>query len=194
MTVIVVGGSATGVEIAGAIDELTRRTLAVEFRNIDPTKTRFVVMEAGPRLLAAFSDPSSKIARRALERMGVEVRISTTVTVCDDLGIVAGDERIEAGTVIILAAGVRASALGAWLHADHDRAGRIKVTRDLSVSGQPHVFFFGDAAAVTTADSRPVPGVVPAAKQTGRHAGSRIKALTAGRIEHAPFVYKHQGD
>jgi NADH:quinone reductase (non-electrogenic) len=193
LTFVIVGGGATGVEMAGAMAEVARQTLQHDFRRIDPRSSRIVLIEAGPRLLPTFTERLSDYAKRSLERMGVDVLLSAKVTGCDQHGVTLGNERIEAGTVI-WAAGVVASPAAAWLHAAHDHAGRIKVAPDLSVPGRPEIFAIGDTAAVHDRSGQPVAGAAPAAKQMGRHVGKLIAARLAGRPEPGPFVYRHAGD
>ena len=194
MTTVIVGGGPTGVELAGAVAELTHNSFAGEFRNIDPAAARIVLVEAGPRLLAAFSEPLSDVARRSLEAMRVEVRTGTAVTASDERGVVIGDgERIEAAT-IGWAAGVTASPAADWVGAPRDPAGRVRVEADLSLPGHPEIFAIGDTAAVSRVDGRPVPGIAPAAKQMGRYVGAVIAARVAGRAAPPPFRYRHNGD
>jgi NADH dehydrogenase len=189
MTIVVIGGGPTGVELAGAIIELLRKTLSGEYRCIDPAKSRVILIEAGPRLLPTFPERLSAVARKSLEAMGVEVRTGTAVTECDEGGVtLANGERIETAT-IAWAAGVKASPAAAWLGADHDRAGRVKVTEELSIAGYPEIFVVGDTAAVDG-----VPGVAPAAKQMGRYVGKLIAARVRGRADPAPFRYRNMGD
>ena len=193
LTVVVVGGGTTGVEMAGAIAELAHKTLASEFRRIDPAQTRIVLVEAGARVLAAFPEALASVAARSLSAIGVEVRTGVAVTDCDANGVVAGGERIPAATVV-WAAGVQASPAAGWLGADHDRAGRVKVAPDLSVPGHSGVFVIGDTATIADADGHLIPGVAPAAKQMGTYVGKRITAETKGRGAPGPFAYKNQGD
>lgn len=165
---VIVGGGPTGVELAGAISELAHFTLARDFRTIDPRSARIVLAEAGPRVLAAFSEASSEYARGALERLRVDVRLDSPVTELAEGRLQVGNELLEAATVI-WAAGVAASPAASWLDAAHDRAGRVVVERDLSVPGRPNVFVIGDAARVEQEDGSLVPGIAPAAKQAGRY-------------------------
>ena len=188
---VIVGAGPTGVELAGTIAELARFTLAADFRRIDPRSAKIVLVEAGPRVLAAFKEPQSVYALRSLEKLGVEVRVGSTVTGCDANGIWIGSERLESATVI-WAAGVQASPLGQWLGVPLDRAGRVPVRPDLSTNS--NVFVIGDAASVTMADGRRVPGVAPAAKQEGRYVARVIAARIAGRPAPAPFVYRDPGN
>ena len=168
LTFIIVGGGATGVEMAGAIAEIARQTLAADFRRIDPRSARIVLIEAGPRLLPTFPPKQSDYVRTALEHAGVEVKTDTLVTQCDARGVDLKGGRIDAGT-IIWAAGVVASPAARWLNAEADRAGRARVNPDLSLPGHPDIFVIGDTAAVTDANGRPVPGIAPAAKQMGHY-------------------------
>ena len=180
LTFVIVGGGATGVEMAGAIAEIARQTLAADFRHIDPRTARIVLIEAGPRLLPAFPTEQSDYVRTALERAGVEVKTDTRVTKCDAQGVDFEVGRIDAGTTI-WAAGVVASPAARWLDAEADRAGRVKVGPDLSVPGHPDIFVIGDTAAVADASGRPVPGIAPAAKQMGHYVARVIAARIAGR-------------
>ena len=148
LTFLIVGGGATGVEIAGAIAEVARRTLQHDFRRIDPRKSRIVLIEAGPRLLPTFSTALSDYAARSLRHMGVEVELNRKVLGCDARGVSLDGGRIEAATVV-WAAGVIASPAAAWIGSEHDRAGRIKASADLSIPGRPEIFAVGDTAAVT---------------------------------------------
>jgi NADH:quinone reductase (non-electrogenic) len=196
LTFVVIGGGATGVEMAGAIAELAHWALADEFRVINPTQARVVLIEAGPRLLPAFPNDLSDYARKALEKLGVEVQLGRAVEDCNESGIVYSGERLAART-IVWAAGVQASPAGKWLGADKDRAGRVMVAKDLSVPGHPDIFVIGDTAAVQDDHGNPVPGIAPAAKQMGRHAASLIAARIAGNTSgtngRAPFRYRHAG-
>ena len=188
---VVIGGGATGVEMAGAIAELAKRALASDFRAIDPRAARVFLIEAGPGLLASFDPSLSVAARRALEKLGVEVRVGSAVTACDLTGVSIGGERIPAHTVI-WAAGVMASPAGRWLGAETDRAGRVKINPDLSLPGQPNVFVIGDTGFVQTSDGRSLPGVAPVAKQQGAYTAKLIKARLAGRTL-PPFRYRDFG-
>ncbi len=193
LTFVIVGAGATGVEMAGAIAEVARQTLAMDFRNIDPRTARIVLIEAGPRVMPTFPENLSDYVRTTLAAKGVEVMTDTRVTGCDMRGVDTDRGRIDAGTVI-WAAGVVASPAARWLGAEPDRAGRIKVGPDLSVPGHAEIFAVGDTAAVADAQGRPVPGVAPAAKQMGRYVGRLIAARIAGEPSPPPFRYRHQGD
>ena len=191
LTFAIVGGGPTGVELAGTLAEIARHTLKREFRNIEPRDARVLLLEAGPRVLATFPESLSEKARRQLQGLGVEVRTGTPVNAIDADGVLLGDERIAARTVL-WAAGVAASPLARALDVPLDRAGRVPVQPDLSVPGRPDVFVAGDLASVQQ-DGRPVPGVAPAAKQMGRHVAAAIRARIDGKPA-APFRYRDYGN
>ncbi len=191
LTFAIVGGGATGVEMAGAIAELAKRSLARDFRAIDPTMARVVLVEAGPRLLPAFVETLSDAARRSLESLGVEVRLNTAVTGCDQAGVDIGTGRIETRT-IVWGAGVMASPAGDWLGVATDRAGRVVVRGDFAVPGDPAIFVIGDAACARDRDGKLMPGIAPVAKQQGRFVGRLIAARVAGRSKPA-FRYRDFG-
>ncbi len=191
LTFVIIGGGPTGVEMAGAIAEVARQTLKRDFRRIDPRTARIMLIEAGPRLLPAFSERHSRYAHDALTAMGVEVLTATVVTGCDAHGVDLQHGRIDAGSVI-WAAGVMASPAAGWLAADRDRAGRVIVGPDLSLPGHANIFVIGDTAAVNDAAGRPVPGLAAAAKQMGIYVGRLIVARLAGR-NLPPFRYKNLG-
>lgn len=191
LTFVVIGGGATGVEIAGAIAELARKALAADFRSIDPTHARIILVEAGPRLLPVFEEDLSEAARQLLEELGVEIRVSTAVTDCNEDGVRLGDQRIATRT-IIWAAGVQASQAGQWLGAETDRAGRVKVAPDLSVPEHSNIFVIGDTAHVLDMDGKPLPGVAPVAKQEGKYVARLIRTrLGGGNL--SPFLYRDPG-
>ena len=186
LTFVVVGGGATGVELAGTFAEIARHTLRGEFRRIDPHTARVVLVEGTDRVLPPYPRELSSKAQRQLERLGVTVWANRKVTGIDAEGVSIGDERIACKTVI-WAAGVAASPLGKSLGAPLDRAGRVKVAADLSVPGHPEVFVAGDLASVEG-----VPGIAPAAKQMGRHAAKNVLQLLAKRAT-LPFRYRDYG-
>lgn len=188
---VVVGGGATGVELAGTLAEIARHTLPREFRRADPRRAHVLLVEAGPRLLPAFAPDLSDKARRQLEKLGVEVRLDTAVTAIDQHGVMLGDQPHAARTVL-WGAGVAASPLGRRLGAPVDRAGRVLVTPQLGLPDHPEVFVVGDLASVTQANGRPVPGVAPAAKQMGRYVAQVLKARWHGQGT-APFRYRDDG-
>jgi NADH:ubiquinone reductase (H+-translocating) len=190
-TFVVIGGGPTGVEMAGAIAELAKRTMAADFRHIDPRRTRVVLIEGGQQLLAAFDPTLSEKARKALEKIGVDVRLGRPVTGCDSDGVSFGDSRIDSRT-IVWAAGVQASPAGLWLGAETDRAGRVKVAADLTLPGHPEVFVIGDTAHAVKIDGKPLPGIAPVAKQQGENAARRIIArLSGGSLP--DFRYRDSG-
>ena len=190
LTFVIVGAGPTGVELAGAIAELARHTLASEFRRIDPRRARILLLEGVSRVLPTYAPDLSDAARRQLESLGVEVRTSTLVTCIDADGVTVGDERIWARTVL-WAAGVAASPLARMLRAPLDRAGRVKVNADLTVPGHEHVYVAGDLALVVQ-DGKPVPGVAPAAIQEGRHVARNMLATLRGEPR-KPFHYRDKG-
>lgn len=192
LTFVIVGGGPTGVEMAGAIAELAHWALADDFRAVDPTQARIVLIEAGPRLLPAFAEDLSETARQALVKLRIEVQLGRAVEQCDATGVTLGNERIAART-IVWAAGVQASPVAKWLKCDKDRVGRVPVTGDLSVPGHPDIFVVGDTAAVNGPDGKPVPGIAPAAKQMGAYVAKVIAARLTGKAKPAPFRYAHAG-
>lgn len=193
MTVVVVGGGPTGVELAGAFAELARHVLRRDFRRIDPAQARIVLVEGGPRLLGQFPAHLSDNARTTLEGMGVEVRCNVQVQDIQSGRVTfRGGESIEAGN-IIWAAGVSASPLTAQLEAPLDRAGRVQVNPDLSVPGHPEIFVIGDAAALVDESGQPVPGVSPAAMQEAGHVARQLEDELDGRPCRRPFKYWDKG-
>jgi NADH dehydrogenase len=186
LTFVVIGGGATGVELAGTLAEIARHTLRGEFRRVDPTKARVVLVEGTDRVLPPYTPDLSEKARLQLERLGVTVWLNKRVSAVDADGVALGAERLEAKTVI-WAAGVASSPLGRSLDAPLDRAGRVQVAPDLSVPGHPEIFVVGDLAAVAG-----VPGIAPAAKQMGRHAALNIRKSIA-QESRVPFRYRDYG-
>jgi NADH dehydrogenase len=190
LTFVVIGGGPTGVEMAGALAEIARHTLDRDFRRIDPTSARVILVEAVPRVLTAYSPDLSARAARQLEALGVHVWTGAPVTGVDAGGVDLGADRVAARTVV-WAAGVQASPLARSLGVPLDRAGRVPVAPDLTVPGRPGVFVIGDLAAVESG-GRPVPGVAPAAIQMGRHVAANIRRAVAGRPL-LPFRYRDRG-
>jgi NADH dehydrogenase len=190
LTFVVVGGGPTGVELAGALAEISRKSLAHDFRHFDPTQARIVLVEGVKRLLATYPEDLSEKARRSLVRLGVEVRLNTLVTEVTDEGVRAGTEWIGCRTVL-WGAGVAASPLARTLGVPLDRVGRVPVTPHLTVPGHDEVYVIGDLAALQT-DGKPVPGVAPAAMQEGTHAAENILRAVAGRPL-VPFRYWDRG-
>lgn len=177
-------------ELAGTLAEIARHTLQREFRRIDPTTARVMLVEAGPRVLPAFPEELSASARRQLEHLGVIVRTGTPITHVDTHGVKIGEERIATHTVL-WAAGVTASPLARALGVTLDRSGRVPAGPDLSIPDHPEVFVAGDLAAFNSS-SGPVPGIAPAAKQMGRHVARTIELRLAGRNS-TLFRYRHYG-
>ncbi len=193
LTFTVIGAGPTGVEMAGIIAELAHSTLPREFRRIDTKKAVVLLVEAGPRVLPAFSEKLSDYARSALLKLGVTVRTGVPVTACDEEGIKIGEEAIACRTVI-WAAGVQASPASKWLGVQGDRAGRVIVTKDLRVEGDPSIFVIGDTASVKWGEDNLVPGVAPAAKQQGSFVARAIRADLDGKPFNQTFKYRHQGN
>jgi len=173
LTFVVIGGGPTGVELAGAIGELSRFTLAKDFRNIDPTLTRVILIEGGPRILPSFSEEQASHATRDLEKLGVQVWPNSIVTNIDEEGVEIGEERILAATML-WAAGVRGVGLSENDDFQIDRQGRIAINKDLSIEGHPHVFVAGDQACFTQETGKPLPGIAPVAMQQGRFVAATI--------------------
>ena len=190
LTFVVIGGGATGVELAGAFAEIARGTLRGEFRRFDPRNARVVLVEGGERVLPAYPAALSERARQQLERLGVTVWLGKKVTGIDGAGVNMDSERLAANTVI-WAAGVAASPLGASLGVPLDRAGRVVVGEDLTIPGHPEVQVIGDLAALPW-HSPPVPGIAPAAKQMGRLSASNVLNSIDGR-KTKPFRYQDVG-
>ncbi|MEP7210223.1 MAG: NAD(P)/FAD-dependent oxidoreductase, partial [Alphaproteobacteria bacterium] len=191
-TFVLIGGGATGVEMAGAIVELAKKALASDYRHIDPKTARVVLVEAGPKLLGQFPDDLSEHARKSLEKLGVEVRLGAAVTACDADGVSMGAARIESRCVI-WAAGVQSSPAAKWLGATADRAGRAIVGDDLRIEGRKDIFIVGDCALATGPGGKPLPGLASVAKQQGKYAGQAILDELAGRPV-KPFAYANYGE
>jgi NADH dehydrogenase len=192
LTFVLVGGGPTGVELAGTLAEIARQTLRHEFRSIDPSQARIVVVEAGPTILSSFPEDLRNAARASLRRLRVEVREGAAVTGVDAGGVMLGAERISAGTVL-WTAGVAASPLVRSLRVPLDRAGRVLVQPDLSVPGHPEVFVVGDAAVCLDDKGKPLAGVAQVAMQQATHAARGILARLSGSSS-KPFVYRDLGN
>jgi NADH dehydrogenase len=177
--------------MAGAMAEIARKSLVRDFRHIDPSIARVILVEGGPRVLAAYDEKLSAYARRALERGGVQVRLDSIVTRVDEGGVYVGDDFIPARTMV-WAAGVTASPLGKRLDAGTDRVGRVQVNPDLSLVDDPRVFVVGDLANATAPDGKPYPGVAQVAMQGGTHAAKMIAADLKG-APRRPFRYRDKG-
>ena len=192
LTFLIVGGGPTGVELAGAIAELARFGMDQEFRNFDPTTARVILVQSAPRLLPAFPEPLARHAQRALEKLGVEVRLGSRVETIDVAGVAVSGQRIAARTVL-WAAGVMASDAAKWLQVAADSSGRVKVGDDLRVPARVNVFAIGDTASSEAWNGKPVPGLAPAAKQGGAYVASVIRASIEARKTPGPFAYRHLG-
>lgn len=191
LTVAIIGGGATGVELAGAIAELTKVSMISDFRRIDPSDSRVILIEAGPRLVPNMPEQLSIRTFELLKRLGVEIFLNSPVTEITEDHIIAGGQKLAARTVI-WAAGIAGSPLGATIGAATDRNGRVEVNRDLSVPGYPDVFVAGDLAAVVDVKGRIVPLLAPAAIQEGRHAAMNIMRLI-GKQPTIDFKYNDKG-
>lgn len=188
LTFVVIGGGPTGVEMAGAIAELARKSVSRDFRSITPHCSRVILVEGGPRLLAAFPPDLSAKAKAAIEKLGVEVRLEGRVTAIGAEQVQIGEEIVPTHTAI-WAAGVQASPAAQWLDAECDAAGRVVVGADLRVPGRDDIFVIGDTASCVGPNGRPLPGVAPVAKQQGRHVAATITGRTS-----RPFRYRDYGN
>ncbi len=191
LTFVVVGAGPTGVELAGAVQEIAVHSLGRDFHHIDPSRARVVLVEGAEQVLPLYPESLSLSARKQLEALGVEVRTGTVVTAVDESTVTFRHGEVIRARTILWAAGVAASPLGATLGIERDRAGRVPVGQDLSIAGHPEVFVVGDLASVTS-DGHHVPGVAPAAKQQGRHVARQVAADLSGR-DRIPFRYRDKG-
>jgi len=191
LTFVLVGAGPTGVEMAAALAVFARTTLRSDFRRIDPTKARIVLIDAGPRVLGTFAPVLSAAAQKHLEKLGVEVRLGHAVDKVDNEGVVVAGERI-ASKAVIWTAGVAPSPAGKWLATETDRAGRVRVQKDLRVSGHPEIFVIGDTASLDQ-DGKPLAGLAQPAMQQGRYAGRLIRRELAGKKPPKPFRYFDKG-
>jgi NADH:ubiquinone reductase (H+-translocating) len=192
LTFVLVGAGPTGVEMASAIAVLVRSTLKSEFRRIDPTSARIVLVDMASRVLGTFLEELSQAAKRRLEKLGVEVRLGHGVDQIDADGVVVAGERIASKTVI-WTAGVAPSPAGKWLGVEMDRAGRVKIQSDLTVPGHPEIMVVGDTASLAQ-DGKPLPGVAQVAMQQGRYAGKLIRSRITGSSSSGPFRYFDKGN
>jgi NADH dehydrogenase/putative oxidoreductase len=192
LTFVVIGGGPTGVELAGAIAELARFGMAGEFRSIDPATAHVVLVHSGPLLLPSFPPRLSQEAALALQKLGVDVRLGATAEAVERAGLMVGGAFLPART-ILWAAGVMASPVATWLMATSDRAGRVVVKEDLTLPGHPEIFVVGDTAASSAWAGNPVPGLAPAAKQSGAYAARVVRARLRGRPPPPAFRYRHFG-
>ncbi|HZA93788.1 MAG TPA: NAD(P)/FAD-dependent oxidoreductase [Gemmatimonadales bacterium] len=192
LTIVLVGGGPTGVELAGSIAELARFALRRDFRNIDPTTARIILLEAGPHLLTGFHPKLRVYAKAALERLRVEVRLHTPVEMIDADGVTARGERIDA-SVVLWCAGVKATPMAACLGAPTTRQGAIRVAPDLSVPGTSNIFAIGDVAALDDEAGKPLPLLAPVAKQEGAYVARLIRSQLEGKARPAAFCYRDPG-
>jgi NADH dehydrogenase len=193
LTFMVVGGGPTGVEMCGSIAELAHQSMRSNFRHIDPGTSRILLIEAGPRILAAFPEDLSNRARHYLEKRGVEIRVGGRVEHVDESGVIVSGQRIM-GHTVIWAAGVIASPAGKWLGTEVDRVGRVKVNPDLSVPGFADIHVIGDTSTIVQ-DGKPLPGLAPVAMQQGRYVARQIAAKAIGKAGSiAPFRYRDKGN
>lgn len=192
LTFVVIGGGPTGVELAGALAEISRQSLARDFRHFDPSSARIILVEGGPTLLSSFPEPLRRAALADLQRLGVEVRVNSVVTNVVDGRVTMGTDSLDADTVL-WAAGVAASPLGATLGVPVDRAGRVRIEPDLTIPGYPNVFVIGDLATLPDEHGKPLPGVAQVAIQMGQHAVRNILRSLEGQPMRA-FHYKDLGN
>ena len=192
LTFVLVGAGPTGVEMAAALAVLVRTTLRSDFRRIDPTKARIVLIDAGPKVLRTFAPDLSAAAQKRLERLGVEIRLGHAVDKIDNEGVVVAGERI-ASKAVIWTAGVAPSPAGKWLATAIDRAGRVRVQKDLRVPEHSEIFVVGDTASLDQ-DGKPLPGVAQVAMQQGRYVGKLISRQVAGKNGLKPFRYFDKGN
>ena len=191
LTFVLVGGGPTGVEMAGALAILVKTTLKSNFRRIDPASARIVLFDSAPRVLGTFSEHLSQAAKQRLEDLGIEVRLGRGVDQIDADGVVVAGEHLASKTVI-WTAGVAPSPAGKWLNVETDRAGRVRIQKDLGVPGHPEIFVIGDTATLEQ-DGKPLPGVAQVAIQQGRYTGKLIHTRITGSKEPAPFRYFDKG-
>ena len=192
LTFVIIGGGPTGVEMAGALGEIAGHVLRSEFDAVDPAIARIILIEAGPSILPAFPEQLRESARRALLRLGIDVRVGQAVTKVEEGAVWVGEDRIDAHT-ILWAAGVAAAPLSRDLGPGLDRAGRVIVAPDLSVPGHAGVFVAGDLASFTHQTGKPLPGVAQVAKQQGKHAASNVARLISSENT-TPFRYFDPGN
>jgi NADH dehydrogenase FAD-containing subunit len=192
LTFVLVGAGPTGVEMAAALAIFVHTTLRSEFRRIDPTSARIVLLDAAPKVLGVFSPSLSEAAKKRLENLGIEVRLCHAVEKVDETGVIAGGERIASKTVI-WTAGVAPSPAGKWLGVETDRAGRVRVQKDLRVPGHPEIFVIGDTASLDQ-DGKPLPGVAQVAMQQGRYVGKLLSRNVTSKSGLKPFRYFDKGN
>jgi NADH:ubiquinone reductase (H+-translocating) len=192
LTFVLVGAGPTGVEMAAALSIFVRSTLRSDFRRIDPVSARIVLLDGAPKVLGTFAPALSEAAKKRLEKLGVEVHLGHNVEKIDEEGVIVGGERI-ASKAVIWTAGVAPSPAGKWLGVETDRAGRVRVQRDLRVPANPEIFVIGDTASLDQ-DGKPLPGVAQVAMQQGRYVGKLIRRHIAGKNGLKPFRYFDKGN
>ncbi len=191
LTFVIIGGGPTGVEMAGAVAEIARKTMTKDFRNIDPSQAKIILIEGAPRLLSAYPEDLTEYTKKSLEKMGVKVMVSTRVT---DIGpdVVNIDSEIIKTTNIIWAAGNKASPVLSSLGSEQDRVGRVMVGADLTIPNFSNIFVIGDAANVIGNDNHPLPGLAPVAMQEGKYV-AKIISLNIAKNMREPFEYFDKG-
>ena len=192
MTFVVIGAGPTGVEMAGAIAELAKTTLARDFRRIDPATARILLIEAGSKVLGEFPEKLGTYAHHSLTRLGVQVLLNTTVEQIDENGVVAGGRRFAARAVI-WGAGVKATPIAAWLGMQPGPHDTVRVNPDFSIAAHPNIFVIGDAATVSGMDGKPLPGLAAVAKQEGGYVGNLIRHRIEGTVTTTVFRYRDYG-
>jgi NADH dehydrogenase len=193
LTTVVVGGGPTGVEMAGSVAELARYSLRRDFRHIDPTKARIILVEAGPRILSGFPEDLSTYAMAALDHLGVTVKTGTAVEKIEPGQVTMGGEVVRAGCVV-WGAGVKAAPVAAWLDVPADRAGRVSVGPDLSVKGLDRIYVIGDAALALDSDGQPLPALAQVAHQQGQHLGKALRRAILAGTPMPPFRFHNRGN
>lgn len=193
LTFIVIGGGPTGVEMAGAIAELARTAVSMDFRHITPHCSRVILVDSGQRLLKSFPEKLARKAQTHLQELGVDIRLGMRIREVQAHGVKIGDEWISAQTVV-WAAGVKASPAATWLGTPSDSVGRVQVGTRLQIEGHDNVYAIGDTAACAGADGASLPGVAPVAKQQGAYVARAIRAAISGRAPPAPFRYRNYGN
>jgi len=193
VTFVIVGAGPTGCEMAGALADMIRLTIKSDFRRFDPKTAKIILIDSASRVLPTFSPQLSEKVRAQLEKMGVEMRLGHGVEQVDAKGVVVAGERINSQNVI-WAAGMKASPAGKWLGVETDRAGRIRVKPDLTITGHPEIFVVGDTALTMSKEGKPLPGVAQVAMQEGRYAGRAIARRVAGGPTLPSFTYFDKGN
>jgi NADH:quinone reductase (non-electrogenic) len=192
LSVVLVGAGPTGAELAGTIAGMAKVTLKANFRRIDPSQTRVILVDNGPRILATFAEDLSRKAHDRLTQLGVEIRTGSHVDMVDEQGVIVSGQRIPSRTVL-WTAGVKPSPAGAWVRTETDRGGRVAVQPDLSARGRPEVFAIGDTAHLEQ-NGKPLPGVAQVALQQGRYVARVIASRIAGQPAPPPFKYSDRGN